>query len=86
MKRTTKAHWNGNLKGGKGEISSQSTVLNQTPIRLKHDSSLVSATATRRQQYFQDFTIPFFGYNRERANISQGIRDNWSVKNIAILF
>jgi osmotically inducible protein OsmC len=31
MKRTAKAHWNGNLKGGKGEISSQSTILNQTP-------------------------------------------------------
>lgn len=31
MKRTAKAHWNGNLKAGKGEISSQSTVLNETP-------------------------------------------------------
>jgi hypothetical protein len=30
MKRIAKAHWNDNLKG-KGEISSQSTVLNQTP-------------------------------------------------------
>ncbi|AYB32960.1 OsmC family protein [Chryseolinea soli] len=35
MKRTAKAHWNGNLKGGKGEISSQSTVLNQTPYSFK---------------------------------------------------
>lgn len=34
-------------------------------------------TANRRSQYFQDFTIPFYGYNREGANISQGIRDNW---------
>tara|TARA_R110002050_G_scaffold67407_2_gene145879 strand:+ start:11984 stop:12805 length:822 start_codon:yes stop_codon:yes gene_type:complete len=34
-------------------------------------------TATNRPQYFQDFTIPFFGYNREGAKISQGIRDNW---------
>lgn len=30
MKRTANAHWNGNLKEGKGEISTQSTVLNQT--------------------------------------------------------
>lgn len=30
MKRTASAHWNGNLKEGKGEISTQSTVLNQT--------------------------------------------------------
>jgi osmotically inducible protein OsmC len=35
MKRTAKAHWNGNLKEGKGEISSQSTVLNQTPYSFK---------------------------------------------------
>ena len=35
MRRTAKAHWNGNLKEGKGEISSQSTVLNQTPYSFK---------------------------------------------------
>ena len=35
MKRTANAHWNGNLKEGKGEISSQSTVLNQTPYSFK---------------------------------------------------
>lgn len=34
-------------------------------------------TATQRAQYFQDFTIPFFGYNREGAKVSQGVRDNW---------
>jgi osmotically inducible protein OsmC len=35
MKRTAKAHWNGNLKEGKGEISAQSTVLNETPYSFK---------------------------------------------------
>ena len=35
MKRIAKAHWNGNLKEGKGEISSQSTILNQTPYSYK---------------------------------------------------
>ena len=35
MKRTANAHWNGNLKEGKGEISSQSTILNQTPYSFK---------------------------------------------------
>lgn len=34
-------------------------------------------TATNRAQYFQDFTLPFYGYNREGATIKQGIRDNW---------
>jgi osmotically inducible protein OsmC len=35
MKRTAKAHWNGNLKEGKGEVSSQSTTLSQTPYSFK---------------------------------------------------
>jgi lipoyl-dependent peroxiredoxin len=35
MKRTAKAHWSGNLKEGRGEIFSQSTVLNQTPYSFK---------------------------------------------------
>ncbi|MEO5978454.1 MAG: OsmC family protein [Chryseolinea sp.] len=30
MKRTASAHWKGNLKGGKGEITTQSTTLNKT--------------------------------------------------------
>lgn len=30
MKRTANAHWNGNLKEGQGNISTQSTVLNKT--------------------------------------------------------
>lgn len=30
MKRTANAHWNGNLKEGKGNISTQSTVLSST--------------------------------------------------------
>lgn len=35
MKRTATAHWNGTLKEGKGEISTQSTVLNQTQYSFK---------------------------------------------------
>jgi len=30
MKRTANAHWNGNLKEGKGSLSTQSTTLNKT--------------------------------------------------------
>jgi len=35
MKRTAKAHWKGNLKEGKGEISTPSTILNQTNYSFK---------------------------------------------------
>lgn len=35
MKRTAKAHWNGTLKDGKGELTTQSTVLNNTQYSFK---------------------------------------------------
>jgi len=35
MKRTAKAHWKGNLQEGKGEISTQSTILNNTNYSFK---------------------------------------------------
>ena len=35
MKRTSSAHWNGTLKDGKGEISTQSTVLNKTQYSFR---------------------------------------------------
>ena len=35
MKRTAKAHWNGTLKEGKGEISTQSTTLSNTQFSFK---------------------------------------------------
>jgi osmotically inducible protein OsmC len=35
MKRTAKAHWNGTLMDGKGEITTQSTILNNTQFSFK---------------------------------------------------
>lgn len=35
MKRIAKAHWNGTLQEGAGEISTQSTVLNETQYSFK---------------------------------------------------
>ena len=34
-------------------------------------------TLNNRQQFYQDLTVPFYGYNREGAKVKQGIRDNW---------
>ena len=34
-------------------------------------------TATNRAQYYWDFTLPFYGYNRDGADIKEGIRRNW---------
>jgi len=33
--------------------------------------------ANNRAQYYRDFSIPFYGYNRPGAEISEGVRDNW---------
>ncbi len=35
MKRTAKAHWNGTFKEGKGELTTQSTTLNNTQYAFK---------------------------------------------------
>src|ERR1700710_1777451 len=35
MNRTARAHWNGTLKEGKGEISTQSTTLNKTQYSFR---------------------------------------------------
>ncbi|MFS0772953.1 alpha/beta fold hydrolase [Sphingomonas sp. 1P08PE] len=34
-------------------------------------------TATNRAQFYYDFTLPFFGYNREGAEVKEGVRRNW---------
>ena len=34
-------------------------------------------TAFNRSQFFKDFTLPFYGYNRPGAKISDGVRENW---------
>ena len=75
-------------KHGKGRVAKAVLISAVTPIMAKADNNpdgipmsvfdeIRLNTATQRQQYFQDFTIPFFGYNREGAKPSQGIRDNW---------
>jgi len=34
-------------------------------------------TANHRSQFYVDITLPFYGYNRPGAEISEGIRRNW---------
>jgi non-heme chloroperoxidase len=50
---------------------------NPEGIPLSVFDEIREGTATRRPQFFQDFTMAFYGYNREGAKVSQGIRDNW---------
>jgi non-heme chloroperoxidase len=38
---------------------------------------LRAALAANRSQFYQDITLPFYGYNRPGAKISEGIREHW---------
>ncbi|QMW04628.1 alpha/beta fold hydrolase [Spirosoma foliorum] len=53
------------------------TAANPDGIPMSVFDEIREGTANHRPQYFQDFTLPFYGFNREGAKVSQGIRDNW---------
>jgi len=36
-----------------------------------------NGTAFNRAQFYKDITIPFYGFNRPGAKVSEGIRENW---------
>jgi non-heme chloroperoxidase len=75
-------------KYGEGRVAKAVLVSAVTPIMAQTESNpdgipmsvfdeIRLGTATSRPQFFQDFTLAFYGYNREGAKVSQGIRDNW---------
>jgi non-heme chloroperoxidase len=58
------------------------------PIMLKTDSnpgdlpmevfdSIRAGVANNRPQFYKDLTLPFYGYNRAGAKVSEGIREHW---------
>jgi len=59
-----------------------------TPLMLKTEKNplgspiavfdgLRAALAANRPQFYQDITMPFYGFNRPGAKISEGIRQHW---------
>ncbi|MXV51557.1 alpha/beta fold hydrolase [Pedobacter sp. HMF7647] len=73
---------------GAGRVAKAVLISAVTPLMAKTENNpdgvpisvfdeIRENTAKNRPQYFQDFTVPFYGYNREGAKISQGVRDNW---------
>jgi non-heme chloroperoxidase len=46
-----------------------------TPIELF--DGLRAALAANRPQFYKDITMPFYGFNRPGAKISEGIREHW---------
>ncbi len=50
---------------------------NPDGLAMKVFDEIREGTANHRAQSYEDFTTPFYGYNRPGAKVSQGIRDNW---------
>ncbi|MBR1135749.1 MAG: alpha/beta hydrolase [Bradyrhizobium sp.] len=46
-----------------------------TPLQVFDD--IRKGTATNRAQFFKDLTIPFYGFNRPGAKVSEGLREQF---------
>jgi non-heme chloroperoxidase len=53
------------------------TQANPDGVPIEVFDGLRVQTATNRAQFFADFTLPFFGYNREGAEVKEAVRRNW---------
>ena len=73
---------------GKGRVAKAVLISSVPPLLVKSEKNpngipiavfdqLRDGTGFHRAQFYQDFTMPFYGYNRPGAKISQGVRDNW---------
>ena len=50
---------------------------NPTGLPIEVFNDLRTALAANRPQFYKDITMPFYGYNRPGAKISEGIREHW---------
>jgi len=73
---------------GKGLVSKAVLISAVPPVMVKSEKNpngvpkevfdgIRTGTANNRAQFYQDITLPFYGYNRPNAKVSQGVRDNW---------
>lgn len=62
-----------------GAVPPQMVVSNTNPNGLPMSvfDGIRSAVLADRSQFFKDLTLPFYGYNREGAKVSQGVRDTF---------
>ena len=53
------------------------TAANPDGVPLEVFDGIRKETASNRPQFYYDFTLPFYGYNRDGAEIKEGVRRNW---------
>ena len=75
-------------KYGKGRVAKAVIISAVTPIMIQNESNpegvplsvfdeIRKGTGFNRAQYFYDFPIPFYGWNREGQTVQEGIKANW---------
>jgi non-heme chloroperoxidase len=73
---------------GKGRVAKAVLISAIPPLFIKSERNpngvprgvidgLRDGTANHRSQFYKDITIPFYGFNRPGAVVSEGIRENW---------
>jgi non-heme chloroperoxidase len=73
---------------GSGRVAKAVLISAVPPLMLKTDKNpeglplsafdgLRANLVANRSQFYQDLTLPFFGYNRTGAKISKGVQDNF---------
>jgi non-heme chloroperoxidase len=73
---------------GTGRVEKAVLMSSVPPLMLKTEKNpggspmavfddLRTALAANRPQFYRDLTLPFYGYNRPGAKISEGIREHW---------
>ena len=73
---------------GVGRVAKAVLISAVPPVMVKSDSSpgglpmsvfdgIRAGTAFNRAQFYRDITLPFYGYNRPGAQLSEGVRENW---------
>jgi len=73
---------------GAGRVAKAVLISAVPPLMLKTEKNpagspisvfdeLRAALAANRPQFYKDITLPFYGYNRPGAKISEGIREHW---------
>jgi non-heme chloroperoxidase len=53
------------------------TVANPKGLPLKVFDEIRAGVAGNRAQTYKDFSMPFYGFNRPGAVVSEGIREHW---------
>jgi non-heme chloroperoxidase len=53
------------------------TAANPNGVPMEVLDGIRAAVAGNRAQFFKDFTMPFYGFNRPGAKVSEGIREHW---------